>query len=324
MEQIVVGIDLGGTIVRAGAFDQRGKMLSVRETPIEAARGPELGLQKMQGLVEQVRAESGAGTLAGIGIGSAGPVDPVRGLINNPFTLPTWENVPVVERMEQAFEVPVTLENDADVAALGEYWQGAGRSVQRLYAVTLGTGIGTALILQGEIYRGLDGSHPEGGHMLLDPDGPLCYCKMRGCWESLCAGPAIERQAREADLAGSRLLEMASGEREKIAARMVFEAAKKGDPVARSLVDRFTRYLVQGILNVCILFVPDVIVLSGGVTRSADLFLPQLQSALQAYTEMVPAHRVQITPAKLGYYAGLYGAAYTIWSKNEDYLSNPI
>jgi glucokinase len=315
MDKTVIGVDLGGTILRAGAFDPQGTMLVVREKPIEAARGPETGLRKMQGLIEQIWAESGAKTLAVIGIGSTGPVDPLRGIINNPFTLPTWENVKVIEWMEKAFGVPVTLENDADVVALGEYWQGVGGSTRRLYAVTVGTGIGTALIQDGEIYRGIDGSHPEGGHMLLDPSGPLCYCKMRGCWESLCAGPAIEQAGRKGDLTGSSLLEMAAGKREKIEARMVFEAARMGDATSLSIVDAFTRYFIQGILNVCILFLPDVIVLSGGVMRSADLFMPRLKQALQAYTEMVPAHRVHITPAKLGYYAGLYGAAYTIWSK---------
>jgi len=315
MSKVVVGVDLGGTVLRAGAFDAQGNMLAVRETPIEAAHGPESGLRKMQGLIEQVWTDSGAGSLVGIGIGATGPVDPIHGSINNPFTLPTWENVQVFEWIEKAFSVPITLENDADVAALGEYWKGAGQATQRLYAVTVGTGVGTALILDGEIYRGLDGSHPEGGHMVLDPSGPLCYCKMHGCWESLCAGPAIEQQARKADLTGSRLLEMAAGERDKIEARMVFEAARMGDAAALSIVDTFTCYFIQGILNVCILFVPEVIVLGGGVMRSADLFLPRLERALQAYTEMVPAHRVHILPAKLGYYAGLYGAAYTIWSK---------
>jgi glucokinase len=315
MEKAVIGVDLGGTILRAGAFDAQGKMLAVRETPIEAARGPESGLRKMQGLIEQVWDQSGAGTLFGIGIGSTGPVDPVRGIINNPFTLPTWENVKLFDWMEKAFHVPIALENDADVAALGEYWKGAGQATRRLYAVTVGTGIGTALIMDGEIYRGLDGSHPEGGHIVLDPNGPLCYCKMRGCWESLCAGPAIEGRAREADLSGSRLLEMAAGERDKIEARMVFEAARNGDAAALSIVDTFTRYFIQGILNVIILFVPEVIVLSGGIMRSADLFMPRLEQTMQAYTEMVPAHRVRILPAQLGYYAGLYGAAYTIWSK---------
>jgi glucokinase len=313
-DKVVIGVDLGGTIVRAGAFNRQGKLLFMQETPIEAARGPEPGLRKIQGLIEQVWAESGAQELAGIGIGSTGPLDASCGIINNPFTLPTWENVHIIEWMEKSFSVPITLENDADVAALGEFWRGAGQATRRLYAVTVGTGIGTALILDGEIYRGLDGSHPEGGHIVLNPDGPPCYCTMRGCWEVLCAGPAIARQAQEADLTGSSLLERAGGEREKIDARMVFEAARRGDSQATSIVEKFSRYLTQGILNVILLFVPEVIVLSGGVMRSADLFLPRLQAAMQAYTEMVPAHRVRIVPAQLGYYAGLYGAAFTIWS----------
>ncbi|HLO29555.1 MAG TPA: ROK family protein, partial [Anaerolineales bacterium] len=257
----------------------------------------------------------GTKTLTGIGIGSTGPLDPIQGTIHNPFTLPTWDNVPIVEWLQRAFHVPVTLENDADAAALGEYWQGAGRGAKRLYAVTVGTGIGTALILEGQIYRGLDGSHPEGGHMVLDPSGPLCYCRMRGCWESLCAGPAIERQAREADLSGSSLLELVGGEPQKITARLVFEAARTGDIVACAIVERVVEYFAQGILNIAILFVPDVIVLSGGVMGSIDLFMPRLQQMLQAYTEMVPAHRIRIAPAGLGYYAGLYGSAYTILGK---------
>jgi glucokinase len=315
MDQVIVGIDLGGTIVRAGAFDLGGKLLVVQETPVEAARGPEPGLKKIQGLVEHVLRDSGAKSLAGIGIGCTGPLDSARGTINNPFTLPTWENVPIVEWMQKSFNVPVTLENDADAAALGEYWQGAGREAKRLYAVTVGTGIGTALIIDGQIYRGLDGSHSEGGHMILDPCGPLCYCGTRGCWEILCAGPAIERQAREAALTGSMLLDLADGNPERIEARLVFEAARAGDALARSIVEKISQYFAQGILNIAILFVPEVIVLSGGVMRSIDFFLPRLHQTMQTYTDMVPANRIQIVPAQLGYYAGLYGSAYTIFSK---------
>jgi glucokinase len=316
MDKVIIGIDLGGTIVRAGAFDSQGKLLVVHQTPIEAARGPEFGLRKIQGLIEQVLAECGAKSLMGIGIGSTGPLDPIQGIINNPFTLPTWENVEIVEWMQKAFSVAVTLENDADAAALGEYWQGAGREAQLLYAVTVGTGIGTALITDGQIYRGLEGSHPEGGHMVLDPSGPLCYCKMRGCWESLCAGPAIERQARETDLRDSCLLEMSEGAPEKISARLVFEAARLGDPIALSIVEKVSEYFAFAILNIAILFAPDVIVLSGGVMRSIDFFLPRIQQTMQGYREMVPAHRIQIVPAQLGYYAGLYGSAYTIFNKH--------
>jgi glucokinase len=316
MDKVIIGIDLGGTTVRAGAFDSQGKLLVVHETPIEAARGPEFGLKKIQGLIEQVSAECGTKLLVGIGVGSTGPLDPIQGIINNPFTLPTWENVPIVEWLQKSFHVPVTLENDADAAALGEYWQGAGRAVPRLYAVTVGTGIGTALIVDGQIYRGLAGSHPEGGHMLLDPSGPLCYCKMRGCWEILCAGPAIERQAREADLTGSRLLEMCEADREKISARMVFEAARLGDAVALAIVEKVSAYFAVAILNIAILFAPELIVLSGGVMRSVDFFLPRIRQTMQDYREMVPAHRIQIVPAQLGYYAGLYGSAYTIFKNH--------
>lgn len=318
MDKVIIGVDLGGTIVRAGVFDLQGNMLVVDETPIEAARGPEPGLRKIHALIEQVLAASKANSLTGIGIGATGPVDPVRGTIHNPFTLPGWDNVPITGWLENAFQVPVTLENDADAAALGEYWQGAGREAKRLYAVTVGTGIGTALIQDGQIYRGLAGAHPEGGHMVLDPSGPLCYCKARGCWESLCAGPALERQARQLDLGDSHLLNLAVGDPDKISARMIFEAARMQDPVALEIVRQAMQYFSQGILNIAILFVPDVIVLSGGVMRSIEFFLPALQQTLQSHTDMVPADRIQVLPARLGYYAGLYGGAYTILGKTHD------
>jgi glucokinase len=312
--EIVIGIDLGGTHVRAGAFTSNGEMLAVQETPIEAARGPEPGLRRIQNLIEAIWNASGAKMLLGIGVGSTGPIDPIHGMINNPFTLPGWENVPISAWLRNAFDVPVALENDADVAALGEYWRGAGQSIQRLYAVTVGTGVGTALILDGQIYRGMDGLHPEGGHVILDPSGPPCYCGAHGCWESLCAGPAIARQARQADLHHSILLEMAGGDVEKIDARLVAEAARLGDPPACAIIDKTAHYFSLGIINVIHSITPEMIVLGGGVMKSADLFLPHLSKAIAAHSIMIPAHRVRIAPAQLGNYAGLYGAAYTIWS----------
>jgi len=320
MKRIVIGIDLGGTIVRAGAFDEQGHMLSAREIPIEAPRGPELGLRKIQKLIEQVQAESGTDSLVGIGIGSTGPVDPIRGRIHNPFTLPTWDDVPIVEWVQKAFNVSVTLENDADVAALGEYWQGAGQSVKKLFAVTAGTGIGTALIEEGQIYRGMDGLHPEAGHTILDPNGPLCYCGAHGCWESLCAGPSIVRDVLKRDLSDSSLLQMAGGDHEKIDACMIADAARNGDPVARQTMEKAARDFGLGIVNIIINFVPEMIVLSGGLMRSSDLFLPAMQEAIEAHSILIPAKQVRILPAQLGYHAGLYGAAYTIWStENEQF-----
>ncbi len=315
MKRVAVGIDLGGTILRAGIFDSQGNMLCERETPIEAGRGPESGLQKIQALIEQVWAESEAETLVGIGIGSTGPLDPIRGTIHNPFTLPTWDNVPIVEWMQKAFAVPVTLENDADVAALGEYWRGAGQSVRKLFAVTAGTGIGTALIEDGDIYRGLNGVHPEAGHMILDPNGPLCYCGAYGCWESLCAGPSIVRDVLKNDLSHSSLLKISGGDRGKIDAHMIIDAARAGDPLARPAIDKAARYFALGIVNIIINFIPEMIVLSGGLMRSADVFMPSIQEAIRSHSVMIPANKVKILPAQLGYHAGLFGAAYTIWSK---------
>jgi len=212
--------------------------------------------------------------------------------------------------------VPVRLENDADAAALGEYWQGAGRGAHRLYAVTVGTGVGTALIMEGEIYRGVDGSHPEGGHQLIDPNGPECYCGHRGCWESLISGTAISGAARSAK-DNAHLLALADGHPNRIDARLVADAARAGDPTAVEIMQKAAHDFSLGIVNVISLFVPDVLVLSGGVMKSADLFLPMLEQTLKTPNPMVPFDRVHILPAQLGYYAGLYGGAYMILSEAE-------
>jgi glucokinase len=318
-KNILIGLDIGGTVVRAGAFTPQGELLAVRETPIEAARGPEAGLQRIRILIEETLAGDAlppAAELIGIGIGCTGPLDPLRGTINNPYTLPTWENVPIIEWLRERFNVPITLENDADVAALGEYWMGAGHGVGRLYAITVGTGIGTALIYDGQIYRGLDGSHPDGGHQAIDPSGPLCYCGARGCWESLASGSAIARIAVEAGWTPvGASLRLAPTDPTQITARLVAEAALAGDPLAIQIMEKAAYYFSLGVVNIITLFVPQVIVLSGGVMKSAELFMPALQRAIQQNNVMVPASQVRILPAQLGYYAGLYGAAYTILQK---------
>ncbi len=317
---VVIGVDLGGTNVRAGAFDPEGRLLAAHQAPIQAAEGPQAGLERMRDLIETVWRLSNRDRLLGIGVGSTGPVYPQQGIINNPFTLPGWENVSVVDWLNRAFGVPVTLENDADVAALGEYWQGAGRGISRLYAVTAGTGIGTALILDGRIYRGMDGLHPEGGHIILDPDGPPCYCGGHGCWESLCAAPAIAQQARQANLRGSLLLELAEGDPEKIDARLVAQAARQGDAIALNIVDKVAYYFGLGIVNIILTITPQMIVLGGGVMKSADLFMPRLRQTIAAHSVILPADQVRIEIAQLGDYAGLYGAAYTICSTLESTL----
>lgn len=310
---IAIGVDIGGTLVRVGAFDSEGQLLGQKEAGI-ASIEPDAGLRLIEQLIHETLDIVNASSLLGIGIGCTGPLDVIHGLVNNPYTLAGWRNVPIVERLHNTFNTPVRLENDADAAALGEYWKGAGRGAHRLYAVTVGTGVGTALIVEGQIYRGVDGSHPEGGHQLIDPNGPECYCGYRGCWESLVSGTAISSAAQSVEI-NRRLVELAGGDPERIDAHFVAQAARAGDPTAVRIMQKAARDFSLGIVNIISLFVPDVIVLGGGVMKSADLFLPRLGQMLKTPNPMVPFDRVQIVPAKLGYYAGLYGGAYMILSE---------
>jgi glucokinase len=310
-QRIAIGMDIGGTHVRVGAFDSGGKLFGQQEAGI-ASIGPENGLRLIEQLIHKLLNSVNSPTLLGIGIGCTGPLDTVRGLVNNPYTLEGWSNVPIVEWLNQAFNVPVRLENDADAAALGEYWCGAGRGAKRLYAVTVGTGVGTALIVDGRVYRGVDGSHPEGGHQLIDPHGPECYCGHSGCWESLISGTAITSAARN-EMSAEQIT--ALGDPAQLNAGIIADAARAGNPAASAIMQKAARDFSLGIVNIISFFVPDVLVLSGGVMKSADLFLPTLEETLKTPNPMVPFDRVHILPAQLGYYAGLYGGAYMILSE---------
>jgi glucokinase len=314
MADIAIGIDLGGTNVRAGAVTPAGELLGWQTAPIRATEGPAAGVERILLLIESLLASlPGETHLLGIGMGSTGPLDRERGLIQNPYTLPGWADVDVLSPIWARFNVPVTLENDADVAALGEAWVGAGRGMKRLAAVTVGTGIGFAMIIDGQIYRGMDGVHPEGGHMLIDPAGPECYCGAHGCWEVLVAGPAIGRLASEmaAEL-GGQMLALANGDPAKVNARTLIAAARQGDPTALAAVDRVARYLGIGLLNIMLIFYPDGIVLSGGVMEEYDLFAPGIQAVIAAQHGMVPAERVQILQTRLNGQSGVLGAARAI------------
>ena len=313
MDPIVIGIDLGGTNVRVGAVTPSGELLAADKAPIKARRGPRYGLMRIIELVEQVRASTGERPLLGIGVGSTGPIDREHGMVKNPYTLPTWGNVSILEPLREHFGVPAVLENDADVAALGEAWLGAGRGVNRLAAVTVGTGIGTAFIYRGQIYRGFGDHHGEGGHMLLDPNGPECYCGGRGCWEMLAAGPAIGRLAREASAREPGLmLELAGGDLQKIAANHMVAAARQGDPVALRVADQVGMYLAWGMVNLVTLLMPECVVLSGGVMESFDLFEPEFRRVFYRHDVMAPVEQIHIAHAQLGSHAGILGAARAI------------
>jgi glucokinase len=180
----------------------------------------------------------------------------------------------------------------------------------RLAMITIGTGVGSGFVFNGEIYRGVSGFHPEGGHIIIDPAGPECYCGARGCWESLVSGPAIAQFAREAPkLKESSLYQACAGQLDQLNAGQVFAAAQAGDPLACQVVEQTANYVALGLVSVIMLYLPDCIVLTGGVARSFNLMETQIRDIIARHAVVVPAHQVQICLSKLGQQAGMFGAA---------------
>ena len=187
---MIGGVDIGGTKIAAGVVDQSGRVLARNECPTDVQRGFDHAMRQVTTLLHQC-AERAKVKLDGIGIGCAGPLDSATGTLGNVNNLPGWKGGNPVDILSREFGVAAALENDADAAALGELRWGTGRPKTRFLYVTVGTGIGVSVILDGKVYRGVDGFISEIGHHIIDPSGPLCSCGVRGCWESLAAGPAM-------------------------------------------------------------------------------------------------------------------------------------
>src|SRR6267154_1430856 len=200
---MIAAVDIGGTKVAVGAVDSDGKVLSSQESPTGYDCEYTRGLDAIVSMLEHVARNTGV-ELSGVGIGSTGPVDPFTGDFGELDFLPKWRGKSLVKDLARVFNVTVALENDADAGALGEAEWGAGKNRSRLIFVTVGTGIGGGIILEGKLYRGVEGAHPEIGHQVLDPSGPLCSCGFRGCWESLATGPAMVTWLKSNEHGGQR------------------------------------------------------------------------------------------------------------------------
>lgn len=311
--QFVAGVDLGGTNVRTAIVSPQGEIKAWAYAPIQADQGAEQGIQRIERLIRQAMEQAGIQRIAGIGFGSTGPLDREKGFIQNPYTLPGWEKVDVRTPLSQAFDAPLIMENDADAAALGEAWLGSGKGASRFAMVTIGTGVGSALILNNRIYRGMEGEHPEAGHQVLDPNGPACYCGARGCLESLASGPAIAESARQLILQHPES-SLAQYEQtgQTIEAIHVVEAARQGDELAQKTIQQAATYIGLGLVNVILFYLPECNALGGGVMKNYDLFFPYIQQVLSQHDVVVPTRRIRITPASLGNKAGVLGAARAI------------
>jgi glucokinase len=300
---MIGAVDIGGTKIAVGMVNDDGDVLARAQEPTDPERYS-TGLDRIAHMLRETAAKAGV-ELTGIGIGSTGPVDPIRGEFGDVDFLPGWRGKNPVKDLAQIFNVRVALENDGDAAALAEAGWGAGRNRTRLIYITVGTGIGGGIVLDGKLYRGVDGAHPEVGHQVIDPSGPPCSCGFRGCWESLAAGPAmvawVETHAPPGYL-----------HRPGITAKRICELAQQEDEIAQQAVEHEGYYLGLGLANLINLFTPDAIVLSGSVMKSAPLFLNRIREVIRDGCRFVPAEKTELTLASLGDDTNLIGAA-RVW-----------
>ena len=297
-------VDIGGTKIAVGVVDETGRLVARNESPTDVPRGFDDAMGRVTALLREAAEHAGV-KLRGIGIGSAGPVDSTTGRLGNVNNLPGWEGGNPMEVLARAFGVPAAIENDANAAALGELRWGSGKSKSRLLYVIVGTGIGVSAILDGKVYRGLDGCHPEIGHHIIDPAGPMCSCGARGCWESFAGGPAMTAWMKENSPHQDR--------NAALTAREICMRAQDSDEWARRAVEREGYYLGLGLSNLITLFAPEAIVLGGSVMKSAHLFLDRAREVIRENCRLVPAADVEISLASLGADAGLIGAA-EVWN----------
>jgi len=315
----VIGVDLGGTNIVIGVLPMDGgdgTVLAEQNVPTEAARGAKYVVDRIVALVQESRrrviSQHGGreSDFAGIGIGSPGPLDRATGTVINTPNL-GWRNFPLRDLIANAVGLPATLDNDANCATYGEWWLGAGRNVDHLVGLTLGTGIGGGIVLNGEILHGANDAAGEIGHMSIDSNGRKCKCGNYGCLEAYASGPAIALRAIEGLESGieSLLPSLVSGRLDEITAATVYEAVLLGDQFANDVMRETAKMLGAGVANIINILNPEMVVIAGGVTKAGDhLFVP-LRAEVRRRAFKVAQEACQIVPAQLPGLAGVIGAA---------------
>ena len=313
----IVGVDLGGTNIVTGLVPiEGGEVLGLRSMPTDSHRGAKFVVDRMVSMMESsitdvLRAEDGTrDQIAGIGIGSPGPLDRKTGVVINTPNL-GWRNFPLRDLISNAANLPATLDNDANCATYGEFWLGAARHVETLVGFTLGTGIGGGIVLDGEIYHGCSDIAGEIGHMTIDSTGRKCKCGNYGCLEAYASGPAIALRAAEGIEAGAEtvLEEMVNGRLDDITAATVYEAVVAGDPYATEVMRETARFLGTGVANMINILNPEMVVISGGVTRAGEHLFAPLRAEVRRRAFRAAEARCQIVPGELPGTAGVVGAA---------------
>ena len=315
----VVGVDIGGTNIVVGTVAEDGSAVhGVRSEPTRSEEGPQAVVgriaREVQSSIAEAKRVAGVGRemIAGVGIGSPGPLDREKGVVLLTPNL-GWTNLPLRDLVSEAVGLPATLDNDANCAIYGEWWVGAARGARYVVGLTIGTGIGGGIVIDGQIYHGTSDVAGEIGHTTIDSTGRLCKCGNYGCLEAYASGPAIAARAAEGIVAGvaTRLPEYVGGDLSKITAQTVYQAAFANDEYALEVVRDTAKFLGAGVGNLVNIFNPDVVVIAGGVTMAGDrLFLP-LKAEVKRRAFKPAVERCRIVPGELPGTAGVVGAVAT-------------
>jgi glucokinase len=320
-KRFAIGVDLGGTNMRIAAVDADGKQLELITTSTEVRRGRDYVVGDMCDAIRALRKKfDGRYEFAGTGIGVPGIIDMESGTVHQSPNLPDWTNYPVRDEIQRRLESQVILENDANVAALGEQWMGAARDADSMCMFTLGTGVGSGLVIGGKIWHGMMGMAGECGHITVYPDGVPCGCGNRGCVEQYSSATAVKRMAIEAIATGKAPeLARAMSENAEFSSKVVFQYAMQGDAAARQIFAVVGRSLAIAIADMINALNLPMYVIGGGVASAWEAFAPpmfdELRKRSYVYVATEPDDRIparkhtMITRALLGSDAGLIGAA---------------
>jgi glucokinase len=316
MPKLIVGIDVGGTKVAGGLVTLKGQLVKSLVVPTHAEKGFQTSYSQIVHLIERLtKLAGGKDNVVGVGVCAPGPLNPKTGVVINPPNLPGWRNVRLARLLESHFHLPAKVENDANAAGLAEVLFGAAVGYRDVFYVTVSTGIGTGVIIDKKIYHGKNGVAGEGGHVSIDFHSPYrCGCGTLGCIEALAAGPAMARRARVAleqeHSRPSLLRELSGGDLGKITPLMIQEAARRGDDVAKSIIDKTGFFLGAWLGGMISLFDPEAIIIGGGVAQIGKPLFEKIRQTVPHYTiNRRFVEKLPILPARLQKNVGVYGAA---------------
>ena len=323
----LLGVDIGGTNIVVGAVAEDGsRVLGVRSEPTRPEEGADAVIARIGRLCRDTIGDAAAAgvpakKIAGVGIGSPGPLDRKQGMVLITPNL-GWRDFPLRQRVSEALDgLPAQLDNDANCAVYGEWWLGAGRGARYLIGLTIGTGIGGGIVVDGRLYHGTSDAAGEFGHTTVNTTGRRCKCGNYGCLEAYASGPAIAARAVEGIEAGatSKLAQYTGGDLARITAQTVYDAAHDGDEFAREVVRETAQFLGVGVANLVNIFNPDTVVVLGGVTAAGERLFGPLREEVRRRAFKPAVEHCRIVPGELPGTAGVVGAAATFklqaWGK---------